>query len=240
VPLYRVGRRRIIHHLLPQAPLRTSAIRSLGAHGNVFAIECFLDELAERAGQDPIAFRLAHLEDPRARDVIQAAAAAAGWRAGEPGGDGTGRGIGFARYKNLGGYCAVVARVEATHVIRLVSVHAAVDCGAVIDPDGLLNQIEGGIVQAASWTLKEQVCWDAGGIRSRDWETYPILGFAECPPITVAVIDRPGQPPLGAGEAAAGPTAAAIGNAVAHALGVRVRHMPITPERITREIAALG
>jgi len=240
VPLYKVGRRRITHHLLPQAPLRTSAIRSLGAHGNVFAIECFLDELAGIAGRDPVAFRLAHLEDPRARAVIQAAAAAAGWRPGEAGGEGTGRGIGFARYKNLGGYCAVVARVEATHVIRLASVHAAVDCGTVIHRDGLLNQIEGGITQAASWTLKEQVRWDAEGILSRDWETYPILGFAECPPITVEIIDRPGQPPLGVGEAAAGPTAAAIGNAVAHALGLRVRHMPITPDRITREIEALG
>lgn len=140
----------------------------------------------------------------------------------------------------MGGYCAVVARVEMTETIRLLSIHAAVDCGAVVHRDGLLNQIEGGIVQAASWTLKEQVRWDEDGIVSRDWEHYPILGFLECPPIDVTVLEQPSQPPLGSGECAAGPTAAAIGNAVAHALGVRIRHMPITADRVMEEIHAMG
>lgn len=239
VPLYEVGRRRITHHLLPQGqPLRTSAIRSLGAHGNVFAIECFLDELAERAGQDPVAFRLAHLPDPRARAVIEAAAQAAGWDPQEAGGEGIGRGIGFARYKNMGGYCAIVARVEMSDTIRVLSIHAAVDCGAVVHRDGLLNQIEGGIVQALSWTLKEQVLWDEDGIVSRDWEHYPLLGFAECPAIDITVLGDPSLPPLGSGECAAGPVAAAVGNAVTHALGVRVRHMPITFDRVMAEIHA--
>jgi len=238
VPLYQVGRRRITHHLLPQYPVRTSALRSLGAHGNVFAIECFLDELAALADQDPVAFRLAHLEDERARAVIERAAAAAKWDAQEAGGEGSGRGIGFARYKNLGGYCAVVARVEVTDVVRVVSVHAAVDCGTVVHRDGLLNQIEGGIVQAASWTLKEQVRWGHEGFVSCDWENYPILGFSECPRISVDIMDRADQPPLGSGECAAGPTSAAIGNAVAHALGIRIRHMPITAEKLMNEIHA--
>lgn len=240
VPLYDVGRRRITHHLLAPAPLRTSAIRSLGAHGNVFAIESFIDELAALADVDPVAFRLDHLADPRARAVIELAASSAGWSASEAIGEGVASGIGFARYKNMGGYCAVVACVEMTEQVRLVSIHAAVDCGTVVHRDGLINQIEGGIVQAASWTLKEQVRWGLDGIQTRDWESYPILGFLECPPIRVRIIERPGDPPLGAGECAAGPTAAAIGNAVARALGVRVRHMPVTADRLVKEIHAAG
>jgi CO/xanthine dehydrogenase Mo-binding subunit len=164
VPLYRLGRRRIAHHLLPQGPLRTSALRSLGAHGNVFASESFMDELALLVGADPLVFRLAHLEDARRRAVIEAAASAARWDPAEKGGDGIGRGIGFARYKNMSSYCAAIARVELTDVVRLLSVHAAVDCGAVIHRDGVRNQIEGGVVQAASWTLKERIRWDADGI----------------------------------------------------------------------------
>lgn len=240
VPLYRVGRRRVTHHLLPQFPVRTSALRSLGAHGNVFAIECFLDELAALSQQDPVAFRLAHLDDERARVVIERAAAAAKWGARDAGGEGTGRGIGFARYKNLGGYCAIVAQVEVSDVVRVVSVHAAVDCGSVVHRDGLVNQIEGGIVQAISWTLKEQVRWNADGFVSCDWENYPILGFGECPQISVDIIERPDLPPLGSGECAAGPTSAAVANAVAHALGIRIRHMPITAEKLISAIHAGG
>jgi CO/xanthine dehydrogenase Mo-binding subunit len=236
VPLYRLGRRRVTHHLLPQGPLRTSALRSLGAHGNVFAAESFIDELAALAETDPLAFRLAHLEDERGRAVIEAAASAAGWDPAEKGGEGIGRGMGFARYKNMSSYCAVIARVELTDVVRLLTVHAAVDCGAVIHRDGVRNQIEGGVVQAASWTLKERVRWDADGILTRDFASYPILGFRECPEISVEILDLPDLPSLGAGECAAGPTAAAIGNAIAHAIGVRMRHLPITPDRIAAAI----
>ncbi|WP_406854227.1 molybdopterin cofactor-binding domain-containing protein [Alsobacter sp. KACC 23698] len=238
VPLYRVGRRSVVHHLLPQGPLRSSALRSLGAHGNVFAIESFLDELAALAGRDPLEFRLAHMEDPRARAVLAAAAEEAGWDPAEPGGEGEGRGLAFARYKNMGGYCAIVARVAIAETVRLTHVVAAVDCGAVVHRDGLVNQIEGGIVQAASWTLKEQVRWTAEGVATRSWADYPILRFSECPRIAVRILEPTGAPPLGAGECATGPTAAAIGNAVAHALGVRVRHMPLTPERIEAAIHA--
>lgn len=196
-----------------------------------------MDELARLVGADPVAFRLVHLDDPRGRAVIQAVAAASGWDADELGGAGRGRGIGFARYKNMGAYCAVAARVKMDKAVRLISVHTAVDCGAVVHRDGVVNQIEGGVFQAASWTLKEQVRFDREGILTCDWESYPILGFRDCPDIAVEVLDRPELPSLGAGECAAGPTAAAIGNAVAHALGIRVRYMPITPERI---IAAMN
>ena len=236
VPLYSVGRRQVVHHLLPQGPLRSSALRSLGAHGNVFAIESFLDELAERTGADPLAFRLAHCEDPRARAVLTAAGDLAGWTTNTAGGSGTGRGIGFARYKNMGAYCAVIADITVDETIRVDAVFAAVDCGAVVHRDGLINQVEGGIVQAISWTLKEQVRWTRDGVSMRSWDDYPILRFSECPPIHVTVVEPAGAPPLGAGECAAGPTAAALGNALAHALRLRVRHMPLTPERIRTAI----
>jgi CO/xanthine dehydrogenase Mo-binding subunit len=113
---------------------------------------------------------------------------------------------------------------------------AAVDAGGVVNPDGLVNQIEGGILQAASWTLKEAVQWDKQAVRARSWEDYPILRFDEVPRIEVVLLDRPGQPGLGVGECAAGPTAAAIANALEHALGVRARHLPLTPERLARQI----
>lgn len=240
VPLYNVGRRRIVHRLLPHWPVRTSALRSLGAHGNVFAIECFMDELAALAGADPLAFRLAHLDDRRGRDVLAAAARLAGWSERPVVGDGVALGIGFARYKNSGGYCAAIARVELSDTVALTHVWAAVDCGAVIHVDGLRNQIEGGIVQAASWTLKEAVRMTPDGPGARSWADYPILKFSECPQIAVELIEPDGAPPLGGGECATGPTAAAIGNAVARALGVRVRHMPLTPDRIRRAIESEG
>lgn len=238
MPLYTTGLRRITHHLLPQGPLRSSSLRSLGAHGNVFAIESFMDELAALAGSDPVAFRLAHLEDPRGRDVIETVCADAGWCDRPAGGEGLGWGLGFARYKNAGAWCAVVAKVEITDTVRLVAVHAAVDCGAVVSRDGVLNQIEGGIVQSASWTLKEEVCWDEDRVVTDGWDSYPVLLLSECPRIDVTLVDRPGEPSLGVGECATGPTAGAIGNAIAHAIGVRVRHMPLTPERIAAAIHA--
>jgi CO/xanthine dehydrogenase Mo-binding subunit len=238
VPLYDVGARKITHHLLPQGPLRSSALRALGAHGNVFAIESFMDELAAMAGRDPLAFRLAHLSEPRGRAVIEAVAKAAQWDPKDGGGEGHGRGLGFARYKNLGAYCAVVAEVEVAETVRLVKVTAAVDAGEVIHRDGLLNQIEGGIIQAASWTLKEAAGWTQDGFKTRSWADYPILNFSEIPSIEIVLVAPEGAASLGGGECAAGPVAAAIGNAIAHALGVRVRDMPLTPERITQAIHA--
>jgi nicotinate dehydrogenase subunit B len=236
VPIYDVGARHIVHRRLPQGPLRSSALRALGAHCNVFAIESMMDELAYQAGSDPLAFRLSHLKDPRSRAVLEEVARISGWREDEAGDEGRGRGIGFARYKSAGAWCAVVAVLDLTEKVRVEKVYAAVDCGRAIYRDGVINQIEGGIVQAASWTLKEAVHWSQEGVTTRSWADYPIVSFSETPEIVVSLIDRPDDPPLGAGECAAGPTAGAIANAICHALGVRVRHMPLTPERIEHAI----
>ncbi len=231
VPLYAFPAQEIVYRLVTEPLLRVSALRSLGAHANVFAIESFMDELAQAAGADPVEFRLRHIEDPRARAVIEAAAKAARWKKGEKGDGVRGRGVGFAKYKNSSAYCAVIAEVEAAEKVRLVRVHAAVDAGLAINPDGLANQIEGGIVQAASWTLKEQVRWTAQGVATRSWEDYPILKFDEAPEVQIVVIPSL-EKSLGSGECAAGPAAAAIGNALFNALGVRARALPLTPERI--------
>ena len=195
--LYKLGRRRIVHHLLPQGPLRSSALRSLGAHGNVFAIESFMDELAELAGADPVEFRLRHLGDERAIAVIKAAAERADWDSKESGGEGTGRGIAFSRYKNVGCYFAVVAFVEVADKVSLTRVVTAIDAGEVVHRDGLLNQVEGGVVQAASWALKEEVRWNADGFAVRSWSDYPILNFSETPDIDTVVLEPPGAPSLG-------------------------------------------
>jgi len=232
-PLYDIPHE-VVYHFVPEMPLRVSALRTLGAFANVFAIESFMDELAAGADEDPVAFRLKHLADPRARAVIEAAARAAQWGAGASGDGVRGRGIGFARYKNASAYCAVVAEVEVAEKIRVRRAVAAVDAGGTINPDGLRNQVEGGIVQATSWTLKEAVRWDATRVLTRSWDDYPILRFDEVPDVEVVIVDRPGEPGLGAGECSAGPTAAAIANALAHALGVRARDLPLTPERVAR------
>jgi len=232
-PLYNFPTKRIVHHLIPETPIRTSALRGLGATANVFAIEGFMDELAQRAGVDPVAWRLSLLSDPRARRVIEHVAVASGWRSDSVVGTGSGRGIAFARYKNRAAYAAVVAEVEVDEEIHLRRVWCAADAGLVINPDGAINQLEGGIIQAASWVLKEQVRLGTTGIGTLDWETYPVLRFTEVPEIDVALIDPAAdQPALGVGEATAGPTAAAIGNAVAHALGTRLRDLPLTRERV--------
>ncbi len=237
-PLYDVGAKRFIHHLVPDMPLRTSALRGLGAMPNVFAIESFIDELAERAGDDPVQYRLAIISDPRARSVIERAAAMAGWQPGLPAGTGRGRGLGFARYKERAAYAAVVAEVEADETIRLLRMWCAADAGLVINPDGAINQLEGGMIQSASWVLKEEVRLESTGVASRDWETYPVLTFSEVPEITVELMPAVDDVPLGVGEATAGPTAAAIGNAVAHALGARIRDLPLTRERIMATLLA--
>lgn len=232
IPIYDFPHQQVVYHFLPEMPLRVSALRALGAYANVFAIESMMDEIAAALGVDPVEFRLRHLRDERAKDVLRAAANAAGWRPGLPRTDGQGRGIALARYKNRSAYCAVAIEVELAEKVRVRRAVAAVDAGQVINPDGLENQIEGGIVQAVSWTLKEEVRWTREGIASRTWEDYPILGFDEVPEVRVVVLNRPEEPALGTGECAAGPTAGAIANAIHDSLGVRARHLPFTPERI--------
>jgi nicotinate dehydrogenase subunit B len=239
VPGYDIPDREIVRHRLLTMPIRTSSLRSLGAFLNVFAIESFMDELADAAGADPVEFRLAHLRDPRGRRVIERAAQMSGWAdgAGRAGrGDGTGRGLGYARYKGTAGYCAAVARVEAGTDVRVSDLWLAVDVGRVINPDGLINQVEGGAVQSTSWALRERVSFDRTRITSVSWDTYPILRFTEVPRVEVAIVPAPDEPETGAGEVAQGPVAGAIGNALAHAVGVRVRDLPLTREQVARAI----
>jgi nicotinate dehydrogenase subunit B len=234
-PPYRLPSLGITGHRALTMPIRTSAIRSLGSNLNVFAIESFMDELAATAGRDPLEFRLAHLDDERAREVLRLAATAGGW--GEPlEGESVGRGIAYSRYKNRGSYCAVVAEVEVESDVRVRRLVIAVDVGRVISPDGVRNQIEGGAIQATSWAVKEQVTFDRSDVTSTDWDTYPILRFSEVPRVEVHLLDRPDQPSLGAGEATQGPVPAAIGNAIHAALGIRVRDLPLTPARIVEAI----
>jgi CO/xanthine dehydrogenase Mo-binding subunit len=235
VPGYEFPAYEVVNHLIPQMPLRTSALRSLGAHLNVFAAESFMDELAAEAGRDPLEFRLAHLSDPRAMAVLEAVARRSKWGDSQ-GSDSIGHGIGYARYKNSSAYCAVVAEVEAVEHVRVRRLTMAVDAGLVISPDGAANQIEGGAIQATSWTIKERVRFDRYDITSDTWETYPILRFSEVPAVDVELVAGNGNPPLGVGECAQGPTTAAIGNAVFDALGVRVRSLPLTPEQIVAAI----
>jgi CO/xanthine dehydrogenase Mo-binding subunit len=230
IPLYDFPSWQIESHRLLTMPIRTSALRTLGAQGNVFAIESFLDEIAAERGEDPVALRLRYLRDERAKDVIRAAAKRAKWKPDKPAG--LGYGIGFARYKNAGAYCAVVAEIEGAEDIRVRRLTIAVDVGEAINPDGVINQIEGGAIQATSWVLKERVRFDRQRITSTAWSEYPILRFSEVPDVEVEVIQRPEMDPLGAGEAAHGPVTAAIGNAVFDALGVRVRHLPITRDSL--------
>jgi CO/xanthine dehydrogenase Mo-binding subunit len=230
VPSYDLPVRRIRGHRLERVALRTSSLRSLGAFTNVFAIECFVDELAATVDVDPVAFRLTHLSDPRGRAVLETVADRVGWADRDVGGD-VGLGVAVAQYKK-GGWCAVVAEVEAVADVRLLRLTLAVEVGAVVHDDGVRNQIEGGAVQAASWTLKERVRFDRCRITSTDWESYPILRFSEVPIVDVVLLDRPDLPSVGAGEVAQGPTAAAIGNALAAAVGVRVRDLPLTAEAV--------
>jgi nicotinate dehydrogenase subunit B len=230
VPLYDFPSWQIECHRLLTMPSRTSAQRTLGAQGNVFAIESFIDELTSERGEDPVAFRLRHLRDPRAQDVIRSVARRANWKPQKQ--PGRGHGIGFARYKNTGAYCAVIAEVEGAEGIRVNRLTVAVDVGEAINPDGVINQIEGGAVQATSWVLKERVRFDGRGITSNSWSEYPILRFTEVPEVQVELIQRPDCEPVGAGEAAHGPVTAAIANAVFDVLGVRVRDLPITRERL--------
>jgi CO/xanthine dehydrogenase Mo-binding subunit len=236
VPGYDIPDRMIVRHRLLTMPIRTSSLRSLGAFLNVFAIESFMDELAGAAGADPVEFRLAHLTDPRGRRVIEQVAQMSGWGSQAGRADGTGLGLGYARYKGTSGYCAAVARVEAETDVRVTDVWLAADVGRVINPDGVINQVEGGAVQSASWALRERVRFDRTRITSVNWDTYPILRFTEVPQVHVAIVPAPGERETGAGEVAQGPVAGAIGNAVADAVGVRVRDLPLTREQITRAI----
>ncbi len=241
VPLYDFPQAHVVSHFVPDMPLRVSAMRSLGAYTNVFSIESFMDELALAARQDPVAFRLAHLKDQRARAVVELAARAFGWSAAKTLPPGHGRGFAFARYKNLGAYCAIAVEVSVDHEtghVQVVRAQCAVDGGQAVSPDGIRNQIGGGFMQSSSWTIYEEVTFDHERITSQDWSGYPILRFPALPDqVEVHIIDRPDLPFLGCGEAAQGPTAAAIANAVADATQMRIRDLPLSARRVK---AAIG
>ena len=240
IPIYAIPNERVVDHFIPQMPLRVSALRGLGAYLNVFSIESFMDELADAAKADPVEFRLKHLTDPRARDVINKVVREFGWKKDDKRPRGRGRGFAFAQYKNLATYCAIALELDVEHEsgeVRLGRVVSAVDSGQAVNPDGIRNQIEGAIVQSASWTLYEMVTFNRTDITSRDWSTYPMLRFPGAPEsVAVHVIDRPGEKFLGAGEAGQGPTAAAIANAIADATGARLRDLPLSAARIKQAI----
>jgi CO/xanthine dehydrogenase Mo-binding subunit len=234
IALYEFPGERVTTHFIPYYAARVSAMRGLGAYANVFALESFIDELARRAGADPVEYRLRYLKDPRGREVLTKAAESFGWANWQKQAD-HGRGIAVARYKNHTAYTAVAIEVAVDRQsgkIKVLRAVAANDSGDMVNPDGVANQVEGGITQSLSWSLKEAVRFDATGVKSDDWSAYPILTFSEVPPIDVQLINRPGTPFLGTGETAQGPTSAALANAVFDATGVRFRELPLTPARI--------
>ena len=241
VPPYISTHVKVNAHRLLGLPFRTSALRSLGAHANVFACESFMDEIAHDQGIDPVEFRLSKLEDPRAIAVIKALASQVNWlerRQSFSQKEGWGLGIAYARYKSKGAYCAVVAEVEVTHQVNVRNLWVVADIGEIIHADGAVSQLEGGAIQSTSWALKEQAHWDSENITSTNWDAYPILRFSEVPEVHVHIMPSNSEnietlnAPLGAGEATQGPTTAAIANAVFHALGVRIRQLPMTPDNL--------
>ncbi|WP_102960384.1 xanthine dehydrogenase family protein molybdopterin-binding subunit [Mangrovicella endophytica] len=235
-PLYAFPSRHVVWHFLPEMPLRVSALRGLGAYMNVFSIENFMDDLAVAAKADPVEYRLRHLQDPRARDVVTKAAERFGWKAGQAAPENHGYGFAFARYKNLAAYCAVAMEVMVepeTGRVRMLRANAAVDAGEIVNPNGIANQVQGGIIQAASWTLYEGVSFDDTRVTSVDWSTYPILRFDTLPDrVDVDIIPRPDQPFLGAGECSQGPGGAALANAITQAIGRRIYDLPLSRDKI--------
>jgi CO/xanthine dehydrogenase Mo-binding subunit len=229
---YQFANHRVTVHWVSNSPIRVSALRSLGAMANTFANESFMDELAYAAGVDPVQFRLNHLSDPRAIAVVQAAAAQIGWQVHtSPNRSGRGLGIAFAQYENSEAYVATAADVSVDSSGRIILNHIAVahDCGLIINPDGLKNQIQGNVIQSASRAILEQVNFDSSRITSVDWRRYPILRFQDIPPIDVTLINHPDQPAWGAGEITTLTTPPSIANAIFHATGQRKRSVPLNP-----------
>jgi len=241
VPIYAAANQRITTHYHAVAPIRTSALRTLGGFMNAVSAEMFTDELAAMAGRDPVTFRLKNVKDERLVAVLQKAVVMSGWAPAPVqekkllAGEMRAFGVGLSRYKNQDSYVAVVADVSVdtkTGAVRVHRMWSATDTGRAINPDGVINQIEGGMVQAASWTLLESGRFDEGIMRAVDYADYPILDFIDAPKIQSALIDRPQLPPLGAGEGSQAPAGAAIANAIFAATGRRVSEIPFTRERV--------
>lgn len=247
-PPYTAANVRVLVHWLKETPLRLAILRAPGKIADVFAVESFTDELAAAAGADPVAFRLRGLTDPRALDVLKRATEMLGWQARpspnpHPAQDNVlpGRGVAYVRYKHSENYVAMamdVAVDPASGRIGVRRVTCAHDCGLVVNPDGLRNQIEGSILQTLGRTLHEEVTFDRSRVTSVDWVSYPILTFPEVPAIEVALLDKPTLPPFGAGEASTAPVAAALANVIFDATGVRLRAVPFTPDRVKAALTA--
>ena len=244
VPLYVFPNQKVVNHLIEDMPLRVSALRTLGAYANVFAIESMMDDLARTAKIDPVQFRVKHLQDLRAKDVLQHVAKMSNWQksslSGKKNGKLYGRGVAFAKYKNLSVYVACVADVVVdpkTGKIQVLDLFAAADGGLVINPNGFKNQIEGGLVQTTSWTLYESVPFNSDGIEVANWTEYPIMRFEDVPNVHVDLINRESEKSLGVGEGSQGPGCAAIANAVANAIGQRVFDLPLSPIRVLAALA---
>jgi nicotinate dehydrogenase subunit B len=238
IPLYEFKNKRVSTHFVPEMPIRVSAHRGLGAYANAFAIEAFMNELAFEANIDPVEYRLRYLQDPRARDVLTKTAELFGWNKWKASKN-KGRGIAFAQYKNLQAYCAVALEAQVARrngKVRVTRVVAVADCGHIVAPDNVKNQIEGGIIQSLSWTLMEEVKFDDTSILSSDWSSYPILTFSETPPVEVELINRPGKPYLGTAEASQEQVAPALAAAIREACGAKMRQIPFTPERVLASI----
>jgi CO/xanthine dehydrogenase Mo-binding subunit len=237
-PAYAFSAKRLVKNLVPDLPHRVSAMRCLGAAVNVFAIESFLDKLARDAGVEPIAFRLSHLDDDRARDVLLALRERTkGWPDTT---EAMGRGIAYAQYKNAMARVAIAVDLQVNDRAEVELRRAAItaEAGRIVDAEGLCAQLEGGFVQAASWALYEEVKWDRDGILTRDWESYPVIRFDNIPEIDVTLLDRPSEKSVGAGEASPGPALAAIGNAVFDAIGLRVTRLPFSAAAIQKAALA--
>jgi CO/xanthine dehydrogenase Mo-binding subunit len=243
-PPYAAANVEVLVHWLKEAPLRPSNIRAPGKIANIFAVESFTDELAARAREDALAFRLASLDDPRGVEVLKRAASLISWQARpSPGPGGVGRGIAYVHYKDNENYVAIAMEAEvepstgAIHVRRVACAH---DCGLMINPDGVRAQVEGNILQTLSRSLFEEIKFDRYGVTSADWASYPILTFPDVPELLIDLVQRPHEPPLGAGEAACAPVAAALANAVFDACGARLRTVPFTRDRVRAALAGEG
>ena len=232
---YKIPNYRAVLHLLPQNPLRCSSFRGLGSPQNSFANESFVDELANAADVDPITFRLNHLDDPRARATLEEVARISNWEK-RGSGQNIGHGVAFVQYANYSAYVAMVIKVYVapdSGKVRTQRVWVAHDCGLIVNPDGVRNQIEGNVIQTLSRGLYEELHFDRSGIDAADWTRYPILRFSDVPDdIAISLINRPDQDALGAGEPAASPVFAALANAIFDATGKRLRRIPFTPTRV--------
>ena len=231
---------------LAATPLRPSALRAPGKIGNVFAVESFIDEICNETHADPLEFRLRRLKDPRAIEVLTRVGQMMAWKprtapASRTGATLRGRGISYMRYKQAENYVAMGMEVEverASGHVRVTRVACAHDCGLMINPDAVRAQVEGSIIQTISRTLLEEVKFDQRRVTTTDWSSYPILAFPDVPKLEIALIDRPHERPVGVGEAATAPVAAALGNAVFDATGVRLREVPFTPQRVKAAFAS--